>query len=87
MDPKQIAKQMISFNKAVVDQNFQTMNSIIEQMERFVNKFWEKSPVFPEESKKAVAEWMNNYKKGCQDFQNAVDENFKKMEEYLAENK
>ncbi|MEN6332300.1 MAG: hypothetical protein ABFD57_09955 [Smithella sp.] len=87
MDPKQIAKQMISFNKAAFDHNFHAMSSFYEQIEKFINKFWEKSPVFPEEGKKAISEWMNVYKKSCQDFQNAVDENFKKMEEIFTEQK
>lgn len=87
MDPKQIAKQMISFNKAAFDNNFNAMNALCEQTERLINKFWEKSPIFPEEGKKAISDWMNAYKKGCQDFQNAVDDNFKKVEEFFTENK
>lgn len=87
MDPKQIARQMISFNKAAFDNNFNAMNTLYEQAERLINKFWEKSPMFPKEGKKAIFEWMNTYKKGCQDFQNTVDENFKKVEDFFAEHK
>jgi len=43
--------------------------------------------MFPEEGRKAIAEWMKTYKKGCEDFQNTVDENFKKVEDFFAENK
>lgn len=56
MDPKQIAKQMIVFNKTAFDNNFRAMQALQEQTERLVNKFWEKSPVFPEEGKKAISE-------------------------------
>jgi hypothetical protein len=87
MDPKQIAKQMIAFNKTAFDNNFNAINALHEQTERIVSKFWEKSPMFPEEGKKAISEWMKAYKKGCEDFKNAVDENFKKVEDFFNEKK
>jgi polyhydroxyalkanoate synthesis regulator phasin len=87
MDPKQIAKQMIAFNKTAFDNNFNAINTLHEQTEKIVSKFWEKSPMFPEEGKKAISEWMKAYKKGCEDFKNAVDENFKKVEDFFNENK
>ena len=87
MDPKQIAKQMIAFNKTAFDNNFSAMNALHEQTERIINKFWEKSPMFPEEGKKAISEWMKTYKKGCEDFKSTVDENFKKVEVFFAEKK
>jgi hypothetical protein len=43
--------------------------------------------MFPEEGKKAVIEWMKAYKKGCDDFKNIVDENFKKVETFFNEPK
>lgn len=87
MDPKQIAKQMITFNKTAFDNNFRAMQALQEQTERLVNKFWEKSPMFPEEGKKAISDWMTAYKKGCDDFKGAVDDNFKKVEEFFKETK
>ena len=85
MDTKQIAKQMIAFNKTAFDNNFNAMKTLHDQMERVINKFWEKTPMFPEEGKKAVAEWMKAYKKGCEDYKKIVDENFKKVEVFFNE--
>ena len=87
MDPKQIAKQMIIFNKTAFDNNFLAMQALREQTENLVNKFWEKSPMFPEEGKKAISEWMKAYKKGSNEFKNMVDENFKKVEDFFNESK
>jgi polyhydroxyalkanoate synthesis regulator phasin len=87
MNPKHIAKQMIAFNKTVFDNNFSAMKSLQEQTERVVNKFWEKSPLFPEEGKKVISEWMTAYKNGCDDFKSVVDENFKKVEDFFNETK
>ncbi len=87
MDPKQIAKQMIVFNKTAFDNNFQAMQALHEQTVKLINKFWEKSPLFPEEGKKAISGWMDAYKKGNGDFKNMVDENFKKVEDFFNESK
>jgi polyhydroxyalkanoate synthesis regulator phasin len=83
MDPKQVAKQMIAFNKAAFDNNFKAMTALYEQTERMISKFWEKSPMFPEEGKKVISEWLKTYKSGCENFKKTVDENFKKVEEYF----
>jgi hypothetical protein len=87
MDPKQIARQMIIFNKTDFDNNFHAMQALHEQTQNLVNKFWEKSPLFPEEGKKAISEWMTAYKKGSDDLKNIVDENFKKVEDFFNESK
>lgn len=87
MDPKQMAKLMIAFNKTSFDNNFRAWLAVHEQTERMVNKFQEKSPLFPEEGKKAVADWMHAYKKSCDDFKNRVDHNFKELEDFLNESK
>jgi polyhydroxyalkanoate synthesis regulator phasin len=87
MDPKQIAKQMIVFNKTAFDNNFRAMQALQEQTERLVGKFWEKSPMFPEEGKKVINDWMTAYKKGCEDFKGVVDDNFQKVEDFFKETK
>jgi polyhydroxyalkanoate synthesis regulator phasin len=87
MDPKQIAKQMVAFNKTTFDNNFRAMQALQEQTERMVNKFWEKSPIFPDEGKKAIADWMEAYKKGCEELKSTMDENFKKVEDFFKEAK
>ena len=83
MDPKQVAKQMIAFNKAAFDNNFKAMTALYDQTERMISKFWEKSPMFPEEGKKVISEWLKTYKSGCENFKKTVDDNFKKVEEYF----
>ncbi len=87
MDPKQIAKLMIAFNKTSFDNNCRAWLALHEQTERLVNKFWEKSPMFPEAGKNAVSDWMQAYKKNCDDFKNRVDHNFKEVEDFLSESK
>lgn len=84
MDPKQIAKQIIDFNKTAFDNTFSAISVMQDQAEKMVNTFIEQSPMFPEEGKKALKDWIGAYKQGRNTFKNAADENFKKVEQFLS---
>ena len=85
MDPKQIAKQLIQFNKTASDNTFSAMTVLQEQTEKMVNMFLEQqSPWMPAEGKKAVTDWIKAYKRGREDFKATVDDNYKKVEDFFA---
>jgi hypothetical protein len=84
MDPKQIAKQMIQFNKTAFDNTFAAMIVLQEQTEKMITMYMDQTPLLPAEGKKAINEWLKAYKKGRTDFKVAVDENYKKVEEFFA---
>jgi len=84
MDPKQIAKQMIDFNKTAFDNSFEAMAVLQDQIEKMVNTAMEQNTMIPAEGKKAVADWIKSYKKGRDDFKSAADESFKKVEAFFA---
>src|SRR5271157_6524396 len=84
MDPKQIAKQMVDFNKTAFDNSFDAMSVIQDQTEKMVNAMMEQTAFFPEEGKKAVNDWIKTCKKGREEFKAAADENFKKVEVFFA---
>jgi polyhydroxyalkanoate synthesis regulator phasin len=77
MDPKQIARQMIQFNKTVFDNTFDAITVLQEQTEKLIAMYMDQAPLLPEEGKKAIADWMKAYKKGREAFKTAVDENYK----------
>ena len=83
MDPKQIAKQMIQFNKTAFDNTFNAMIVMQEQTEKMIGTYLGQALLLPEEGKKAIADWIKAYKKGREEFKTAVDENYKKVEEYF----
>jgi hypothetical protein len=83
MDPKQIAKQMIQFNKTAFDNTFDAMTVLQEQTEKMVAMYLDQAPLVPAEGKKAINDWLKAYKKGRVDFRAAVDENYKKVEEFF----
>ncbi len=87
MDPKQMTKQMIDFNKTAFDNTFNAMTVLQDQTEKMVSMYMEQAPWFPEEGKKLINEWVRAYKKGREDFKGIVDVNYKKVEDYFAKAK
>ncbi len=85
MEPHKLAKQMIDFYKTTFDNSFNAQILILEQMERMTSMFLAQTPVFPEEGKKVLNEWLKAYKKSFEDFKKSVDENFKRVETFFGE--
>jgi len=52
------------------------MEILREQNEKVTNSFLDQATWLPEEGKKAVNEWMQLYKKGCDDFKKTADQIF-----------
>jgi polyhydroxyalkanoate synthesis regulator phasin len=83
MDPKQIAKQMIQFTKTTFDNTFDAITVLQEQTEKLIGTYLEQAPIIPAEGKKAITDWMKAYKKGREELKTAVDDNYKKVEEFF----
>ena len=86
MDPKEIMKQMMQFNKTAFDRTFDAMNILQEQTEKMVVGYMSQAPMLPAEGKKSITDCFNAYKKGCVEFKTTVDKSYKKMEEFFASN-
>ncbi len=84
MEQKQIARQMMEFNKTAFDNSFNAMASLQDQMEKTVMSFLDKAPWFPEEGKKAINDWVSGYKKGRDDFKAAADDGFRKVNDFFS---
>ena len=84
MEPKQIAKQMVDFNKTAFDNSFEAMSVIQDQTEKMVASMMKQTAFFPEEGKKLINDWIKTYKKGREEFKAAADDNFKKVESFFA---
>jgi len=83
MDNKQIARQMIQFNKTAFDTSFSTLSMIYEQNQKMVETFLAKTPGIPDDGKKVIQDWMSSYRNGCNDFKKLVDDNYAKVTEYF----
>jgi len=85
MDPKKIAKQTFDFYKSTFNNTFNAMTMLQEQTQKVMDMYLEQTTGFPEEGKKAIGEWIKAYKKGSEDFKKAVDESFKRVEDFFSE--
>ena len=83
MQPKELLKQMVTFNKAAFENSFNTMLMLQEQMERMSRVYVDQATGISAETKNAVNEWTQLYKKGLADFKAVIDENFKKVGAFL----
>jgi hypothetical protein len=83
MDPKQVARQMMHFNKIAFDNTFDSMTVLQEQMEKMIGRYLEQSFWLPAEGKGVINEWVKTYKKGRTDFKTAVDDNYRKVEDFF----
>lgn len=77
-------KQMVQFNKNAFDQGYNAMEMLLNQNEKITNSFLDQATWLPEEGKNAVNEWMQLYKKGCDDFKKTADQNYKNAEKLFA---
>ncbi|HNY65943.1 MAG TPA: hypothetical protein PKM41_10935 [Deltaproteobacteria bacterium] len=84
MDQGAFMKQLIEFQKTTIDNSFNAMKMIQEQTEKIARSFIDQANWLPEDGKKVLDQWVNAYKKGQENYKKAVDENFKKVEEYFA---
>jgi len=85
MEQKKLFKQMIDFQKTTFDNSFNAMMTLQEQGEKMVNAFLEQAVFLPEEGKAAVKKWVDAYREGRTKYKEAVDENFKKVEDYFSD--
>ena len=83
IQPKQLLKQMIDFNKAAFENSFNSMLMLQEQTERMSRVYVDQATGISAETKNAVNEWTQLYKKGLTDSKAMIDENFKKVDAFL----
>lgn len=84
MEHKQIARQMMEFNKTAFDNSFSAMSALQDQTEKLVLSFLDKAPWIPGEGKKVINDWVASYKKGRDEFKDAADESYQKVADYFA---
>ena len=85
MEPTMIAKQTITFQKALFENSFNAMKMVQEQTEKVMDTFLAQMSWVPDEGKKAIGDSIDFYKKAREDFKKAVDDGFSKMEEMLVQ--
>lgn len=85
MEPTIIAKQTITFQKALFENSFNAMMMVQEQTEKVMDTFLSQMSWVPEEGKKTISDSIEFYKKAREDFKKAVDDGFAKMEDMFVQ--
>jgi predicted outer membrane protein len=85
MEQMKVIKQMAQMNKMAFDNSFSMMMSSFEQNKVMLNTFLNQPSSLPEEGKKAIEEWLQNYKNGCQGLKKMADEGYAMIDKYLSE--
>lgn len=84
MDSSLIAKQMIDFQKATFNNTFNAMVMLQDHTEKVANTLIEQATWFPEEGKRIISQWNENFKKGRNEVKTAMDDNYSKMVDLLS---
>lgn len=85
MEQLQVLKQMAQMNKMTFDNSYNMMMSAFEQNKLMLNTFLSQPSVLPAEGKKAIEEWMQNYRKGCENLKRLADDGYQMIEKYLSQ--
>lgn len=80
MDTTQIAKQMITFQKTVLDNSFNALSVVQDQTETMISNFMTQIPWATEDAKKQMNETFAYTKKAREDFKKALDEGYGQFE-------
>jgi len=83
MNPQQMMKQVVDFNKATFERSFSVMTTMQDQTEKMFSTWLDRNPLLPEPGKKAVAEWVGVCKKNRDEFKAKIDEGYASFCEYL----
>jgi len=84
MENKDQAKQMIDYHKAAFETYYNSILMLQEQTTKSLDNMLKQSPWIPAQTKSFINEWIGIYKKVTEDFKESVDQNYEKMEEFLA---
>ena len=83
MEKLETLKKMMHTNKMAFDYNFSMMMATYEQNKLLLYTFLSQSNDIPEEAKSAIENWLQVYRRGCDDFKKVADESFTLVEKSL----
>ena len=67
MDHRQIAKQMVFFNKVAFENSFNAMIPVYDQREKLAETVLSQATWMPAAGKKAIQDWISTYRAGWYD--------------------
>ena len=83
MDQLQTLKQMMQMNKMAFDNGYTMMMSAYEQNKLMLNTFMNQTSGVPPEVNQSIEQWLQSYRKGCEDLKKMVDDGYRMVEKYI----
>lgn len=84
MDQYQSIKQMMQVGKTAFDNNYIMMMTAYEQNKLMITTFLNQTQGIPAEAKKAIEDWLQTYRKGCEELKRMTDEGYRMVERQVA---
>jgi adenosine deaminase len=84
-DKTQALKQIMQTNKMAFDYNYTMMMSAYEQNKLMFHMFLNQSTEeIPAEAKNTIEEWLQTYRKSCDDLKRMTDEGYRLVEKSMS---
>lgn len=84
MDQYKSFKQMMQMGKMAFDNNYVMMMSAYEQNKLMINTFLNQAQGIPAEAKKAIEDWLQAYRKGCEELKKMTDDGYQMVEKHMS---
>ncbi len=84
MDKIQTLKQIMQTNKMAFDYNYTMMMSAYEQNKLMLHMLLNQSTEVSAETKTAIEEWLQGYRKGCENLKKMTDDGYKMVEKSMS---
>ncbi len=77
-------KQMMQTSKMAFDYNYTMMMSAYEQNKMLMYTFLNHAADIPDETKISIENWLQEYRKGCEELKKLTDEGYRLVEEGMS---
>jgi hypothetical protein len=83
MDPKMMQKMMLEGMRSGMRMTFDAMTTVQEQLEKMWKMFLEQNEEMRKEGEKVLGEWLENMRKGREEFKRNLEDGLRKMEDLV----
>jgi predicted outer membrane protein len=83
MDQIRTLKQMMEMNKLAFDNSYLMMMGTYEQNKLMLSNFIDQAAGLPADGKKAIEDWLQAYRKGCEELKKMADEGYRMVAKQL----
>lgn len=76
-------RQLVEFQKSTFDSTFDAIAGFQDRQEEMLNDMLDKGKLLPDEGKQIIEAWVKTFKKGREDFRDAVETSYNLVDDYF----